>query len=88
MKDQSTSAPTQEFAIHRIYIKDVSLETPGSPHAFLEEWQPVVTMDLQTDMRKIDEKNCEIILTVTVTTKVKEKVACAYWSVPARALLF
>lgn len=75
MKDQNTQIPQQEFAIHRIYVKDVSLETPGSPQAFLEEWQPVVTMDLQTEVKKMDEKNYEIILTVTVTTKVKEKVA-------------
>ena len=28
-----------EFAIQRLYVKDLSLETPNTPAIFLEQWQ-------------------------------------------------
>ena len=65
-----------EFAIQRIYVKDLSLETPNSPQIFLEEWQPELNMDLGTDASLVlDEGVREVVLTVTVTVKIKDKVA-------------
>jgi preprotein translocase subunit SecB len=32
--------PEQQFIIERIYIKDVSFESPNSPSIFTEEWEP------------------------------------------------
>lgn len=55
------------FAIHKIYIKDVSFETPHSPGIFQEEWQPSVNMDISNAARALDGHFYEVILTVTVT---------------------
>lgn len=65
-----------EFAIQRIYVKDVSLETPNTPKIFLEAWEPQMHMDLATDATLVLEDGVrEVVLKVTVTVKIKEKVA-------------
>lgn len=64
-----------EFAIQRIYVKDLSLESPNTPHIFLDNWEPELNMDLATKVNELGENNHEVILTVTVTVKMKEKTA-------------
>ena len=65
-----------EFAIQRLYVKDLSLETPNTPQIFLEQWEPQLTMDLATNASLVLEDGMrEVVLTVTVTVKIKEKVA-------------
>lgn len=65
-----------EFAIQRLYVKDLSLETPNTPAIFLEQWQPEMKMDLGTDASHILEEGVrEVVLTVTITVKIKDKVA-------------
>jgi len=65
-----------EFAIQRMYVKDLSLETPNTPQVFLEPWEPEMHMDLGTDASTVLEDGVrEVVLTVTVTVKIKTKVA-------------
>lgn len=64
-----------EFAIQRLYLRDLSLEAPNSPQVFLEEWQPELSLDLETKANKLDDETHEVILRVTVTVKIKEKTA-------------
>ena len=64
-----------EFAIQRLYIKDLSLEAPNSPSIFLDEWQPEMNLDLQTETNKLDDETHEVTLSVTVTVKLKDKTA-------------
>src|SRR3990167_7077984 len=80
MTEPTPIKPTEqqgpEFAIQRLYVKDLSLETPNSPKSFLEPWEPQLHMDLATDASFILEEGVrEVVLTVTVTVKLKEKVA-------------
>lgn len=63
------------FTIQRIYVKDVSFETPHAPEIFREEWKPEVNVDLQTKSAPLEESIHEIILHITVTVKMKDKVA-------------
>lgn len=75
---QATTQQTQgpEFAIQRLYVKDLSLETPNTPGVFLEPWEPKMNMDLATDASLVLENNLrEVVLKVTITVKLKEKVA-------------
>ncbi len=74
-KNPQAAGQEPEFAIQRIYIKDVSFETPNSPAIFLEEWKPELNIDLQTKTSIIEDDVHEIILTVTATVKLGEKVA-------------
>ena len=73
---QAASQP--EFAVQRLYIKDLSLEVPNSPQIFLKAWEPEINLDLATQSNVIsegDEPVHEVVLTVTVTVKLKEDVA-------------
>ena len=76
-----TSQPVQpplqpEFAIQRLYVKDLSLETPNTPKIFLDAWEPQMHMDIATDASLVLEEGLrEVVLTVTITVKIKETVA-------------
>lgn len=77
MADQENAAPqdTREFGIQRIYTKDVSFEAPATPQIFQEEYKPDTNLNLNTQVEKLGEDVYEVILTVTVTTKIGEKTA-------------
>ncbi len=64
-----------EFAIRRIYAKDLSFEAPASPEIFGEEWNPDIDLQLHTAARQVAEHDYEVALTVTVTVKVGETTA-------------
>lgn len=70
---ESTNQP--QFALQRIYVKDLSFESPNSPVVFQEQWKPQVNLDLNTSHTKISDNQYEVVLSLTVTSKVGEKVA-------------
>lgn len=61
-----------QFAVQRIYLKDMSFETPLGAQAFRKEWKPNINQELNTKASKIDENLYEVVLTLTVTVKVGE----------------
>lgn len=63
------------FAIQRMYLKDLSLEIPHAPQIFLETKQPTVEVGLDVTGQQVAEGIYESTVTITVTTKVGEKVA-------------
>jgi preprotein translocase subunit SecB len=65
----------RRFEMQRIYLRDVSFETPNSPQIFLEDWKPQIDLQLGTETRGLDEGIFEVTLKVTVTNKVGEKTA-------------
>ena len=62
------------FSIQRIYLKDMSLEQPNSPHILLEQGQPQVDVQLNLHAEPVQEGLYEVAVTATVTTKVNDKV--------------
>jgi preprotein translocase subunit SecB len=64
-----------EFSIQRIYTKDISFETPNSPNVFQVEWKPEIKVDLDTKTAALAENVHEVVLTLTVTAKMDDKVA-------------
>lgn len=65
----------QQFAMQRIYTKDISFETPNSPTIFNEKWEPTINVDLNSASKMLNEGLYEVVLTVTVTTKIGDKTA-------------
>ena len=66
----------QQFAMQRIYNKDLSFESPSTPDVFKKQWQPKINVDLNTKSEKIDDAgNFEVVLTITITAKVEEETA-------------
>lgn len=66
---------TPVFQIQRIYLKDLSLEQPNSPAIFLEQDMPSVEVEVDVKAERLAESVFEILVTGTVTAKVKDKVA-------------
>jgi len=64
-----------QFNIQRVYIKDVSFETPNSPAVFQKEWTPEVKLDLDTRSAKLADGVYEVILSLTVTAQNGEETA-------------
>lgn len=65
---------TPVFNIQRMYLKDLSLEQPNSPHILLEQQQPQVDINLAMAAEAVAEGIFEVTVTATVTTKVQDKV--------------
>ncbi|MCX7175597.1 MAG: protein-export chaperone SecB [Proteobacteria bacterium] len=61
------------FSIEKIYTKDLSLEIPHAPQAFLERETPEIEVQLHSEGSSIDEGMYQVVLTVTVTAKIGEK---------------
>ena len=71
---QNGNNPT--VRIEKIYVKDVSFETPNSPTIFTIEWQPQLNFDFAQKAAKIsDDGLYEVVLVLTATTKVDNKTA-------------
>jgi preprotein translocase subunit SecB len=64
---QNTEADKAQFSIRRIYLKDLSFETPQGAAAFQKQWKPKVNQDLNSKTNKIDEGIYEVSLRVTIT---------------------
>lgn len=71
------SAPGPEFAIQKIYIKDLSFEAPGAPAVFLKEWKGDTNIQLNTKARRLNEQEglYEVELGLTVTTTSQGETA-------------
>lgn len=69
-------APETHFSIQKIYIKDVSFESPDTPNAFnFSKWEPKIDLNLNNANSNIDDKLYEAVLTVTATVKHQDKTA-------------
>jgi len=74
IESNAAPEPTQgRFGIQKIYIKDLSFETPHSPQIFQEEWKPSVNLDLSSSASPVAENIYEVVLSVTVTVSFEEK---------------
>jgi len=74
-EENQTQENQRQFALQRIYIKDISYETPSSPGIFTEEWKPEPNLNLNSNVSNLGNNTFEVVLTVTVTTKVGNKTA-------------
>lgn len=78
MTDQATQEQQQteaQFMVQRIYVKDSSFEAPGTPAAFQQQWEPELSLDLNTKYNKLEQHVYEVILSVTATVKNQNSIA-------------
>lgn len=68
-----SESPQPVFAIEKIYIRDLSVEVPNAPEAFLEREPPTVEVNIRSNSRAVQDGMFEVVLTVTITAKVKDK---------------
>ncbi|QJD31241.1 protein-export chaperone SecB [Methylococcus geothermalis] len=72
---EENQQPERQFAIQKLYIKDVSFETPNSPGIFTLTWEPKVEFNLGSKVQTLQEGLFEVSLTVTITVKLEDKTA-------------
>ncbi len=63
------------FNIEKLYVKDLSLEVPNAPSIFLEQEGPTIDLEIQSAANGVGEGVFEVVLTVTVTSKLGERTA-------------
>ncbi|MBV5275789.1 MAG: protein-export chaperone SecB [Lamprocystis purpurea] len=75
MADIDQTNPERQFAVQRIYTKDLSFESPNAPEIFRGEWKPQNELNLNTKVNRLSDQAYEVVLSVTVTAKVGDKTA-------------
>ena len=63
------------LAIQRIYVKDLSFESPRAPQVFSDDWRPRVDVNLSSEARPLASGLFEVELVVTVSVKSEENAA-------------
>lgn len=73
MSEQQAQQQPQ-FGIEKIYLKDMSLEVPNAPQIFLEREAPQVEVSVHNEAKALSQEALfEVVLTITVTAKIKDK---------------
>lgn len=85
MAEQENKTPEQagdsqvpsdaQFLVQKVYVKDISFETPNSPEIFKMEWKPIVDMNMTNNATPIGDDHFDVVLTVTLTVKIDDKTA-------------
>ena len=75
MPDNEQTTNERQFAIQRVYTKDLSFESPNAPDIFRNEWKPENELSLNTKVNRLGDEIYEVVLTVTVNVKVGDKTA-------------
>ncbi len=74
-QEAAADSNQQQFTIQKIYVKDVSYESPKAPQIFTKEWNPDINLDLNANANPLDEGIFEVVLSLTVTVKNSDETA-------------
>ncbi len=68
--------PQNQFSIQKLYVKDISFESPKSPEIFtFQKWDPKIDLNLNSENKKLADNVFEVVLKVTATAKNEDKTA-------------
>ncbi|UTW44345.1 protein-export chaperone SecB [bacterium SCSIO 12696] len=70
---QGQDQPQVQFAMQRMYLKDLSFETPQGVEAFRKQWKPNVNQEMTTKTKKVEDGLYEVTLQLTITVKSEEE---------------
>lgn len=67
----------RRFQIQKLYVKDVSFESPAAPAIFGSgsDWQPEVSFQMNTEHNQVGDTLHEVVLGLTVTAAQGERTA-------------
>jgi len=66
----SGAGATPVFRLEKLYLKDLSFESPNAPEAFfLQNTEPTVDMKLKLANKKIDDNHWEVCIDLSATIK-------------------
>ncbi|WP_106476727.1 protein-export chaperone SecB [Phytohalomonas tamaricis] len=93
MAEDNTTAANQaqgdiQFALQRIYVKDISFEAPNSPRIFQQAFQPKVNLDVDSHAEQVGENLYEVVVKVTAQVYNGEEQTTAFLAEVEQAGLF
>ena len=66
----------KQFAIQKLYVKDVSFESPSTPDSFsFKQWNPKIDLNLTNNQRQLEGDLYEVVLSITATVTHEETTA-------------
>lgn len=71
--EQQAPAADTQFNIRKIYLKDISFESPQAPGVFQQTTTPQIDINLATDSQQVEEGNYEVTIKITISAKGEEK---------------
>jgi preprotein translocase subunit SecB len=74
MNDTAGSTAAPQLVLQAVYLKDCSFEAPLGPRV-TGDWNPQISLDLNTVVNNVEGDLREIVLTVTVSAKQGERTA-------------
>lgn len=63
------------MVLQKIFLKDCSVEVPGAPLVFTQEWKPKMDVQINTDVKAVAQQTHQVTLAVTVTATLDDKPA-------------
>jgi len=59
----------------KVYLKDISFETPNTPRIFTKKWEPEIQVEFQGSASKLEDDLYEVVASVTVTATIAGETA-------------
>lgn len=70
---EQEQAVEKQLAISKIYIKDISFESPQAPSVFKgADWKPQTNLNIRSSHSVVEGSIHEVVLTITVEAKEEE----------------
>ncbi|WP_110685595.1 protein-export chaperone SecB [Salinicola aestuarinus] len=85
---QDTQKPQLQFSLQRVYVKDISFESPNAPSVFQQPFKPKVGLDLDTTSEAIGNDLYEVVVKVTAQVSNNEDDTTAFLAEVEQAGLF
>jgi len=73
MADEQTKTPAQKtLVLQKIYVKDLSFESPKAPAVFTTNAAPTTQLNIRTSAQQVAPNTQEVTLTLTVEAKEQD----------------
>ena len=70
--EQPTAAPQKQLLLQKIYVKDLSFESPKAPMVFTTNVSPQTQLNVRSSAQQVAQDTQEVTLTITVEAKDKD----------------
>ena len=70
--EQTNNAPQQQLMLQKIYVKDLSFESPKAPMVFTTNVEPQTQVNIRSGSAEVAANTVEVTLTLTIEAKDKD----------------
>ena len=85
-QEQPTATPQKQLLLQKIYVKDLSFESPKAPMVFTTNVTPQTQLNVRSSAQEVAPDTTEVTLTITV--EAKDKDATLFLAEVAQAGIF